>query len=204
MQSTRQHILDYLRTQRSASAQELSLVFGMTRANLRHHLKKLHAAALVEIITERPQQSRGRPEQVYALSREIEPDNTEGLASVLLTELKDLKPAKRVSTRLKRVAKRLIGQNSQHDGHITQRLVVAVKRLSELGYRARWEARQGGPELVLGQCPYSSIIAEHPELCRMDLYMINELVDEKVEQTSKLEAGPEGLPQCVFAMQMQG
>ena len=204
MQSTRQHILDYLGAQRSASAQELSVVFGMTRANLRHHLKKLQASALIEIIAERPQQSRGRPEQIYALSKATQPDNTEGLAHALLIELADPHPAKRASTRLKRLAKRLLGNYPLPVGQITQRLVNAVRRLEELGYRAHWEARPGGPEIVLGHCPYSSIIADHPELCQMDAHLLKSLVGTDLKQISKLEPGPERLPQCVFALQKQG
>jgi predicted ArsR family transcriptional regulator len=201
MQSTRQHILDYLKAQRSASAQELSLVFGMTRANLRHHLKKLQAASLVEIINERHQPGRGRPEQIYALSGETKRDQTHGLANALLAEMANPVPPKRERTRLKRLALRLIGKISQPDGNLTQRLVTAAKTLSEKGYQPRWEARPGGPEIVLGKCPYSKLVAEHPQLCQMDAYLIQHLLDEKVKQTSKLEPGPEGLPQCVFQLQ---
>lgn len=203
MQSTRQHILDYLRVQRSASAQELGLVFGMTRANLRHHLKRMQAESVVEIITERPSQRRGRPEQLYALSDKAQPANMDALAHVLLDELASPLPAKRGSTRLKHLAKRLLGNAPNPVGQISQRLVNAVRRLDALGYRARWEARPGGPEIVLGQCPYSSIIAQHPELCQMDTQLLKNLVGEDLKQISKLEPGPEGLPQCVFALQKQ-
>jgi len=201
MQSTRQHIIDYLGAQRSASVPELSLVFGMTRANIRHHLKILLSEALVEIIDDRPQPGRGRPEHIYALSGEYRADNTQGLTNALLAEMDKPHMAKRKSTRLKSLATRMSGEVSETSGNLTQRLVTAVKALSELGYQPSWEARPGGTEIILGKCPYSKLVANHPQLCQMDTYMIHNLVGEKVDQTSKLEVGEEGLRQCVFRLQ---
>jgi predicted ArsR family transcriptional regulator len=79
-----------------------------------------------------------------------------------------------------------------------------VQRLSPLGYRPRWEARPKGPHVVLGRCPYAAIIADHPELCQMDQLVLGDLLGSPVEQTAKLQAGPQGLPQCVFRMQSSG
>jgi predicted ArsR family transcriptional regulator len=199
MQTTRQHILDYLDTERSASARELARAFGMTAANLRHHLKELQARGLVTVVAERPAGGRGRPELLFGLSGAARTENTRGLASALLHILAAPELPKRLSTRLKRLAEQLRGGREPASGHITSRLVAAARRLEQLGYQPRWEARPAGPQLVLGHCPYAAIIDEHPELCQMDAHLLEGLTGAQAEQKSKLESGPEGLPQCLFS-----
>lgn len=198
MQSTRQHILDYLAHQGSATARQLARAFGMTAANLRRHLGILKARGLVEQIGETPAEGRGRREHVYALSAAAQPQNLDLLAGALLGEFGRRDLPRQTSARLKRLAKRLAGESGPAGGHITQRLVAAVGRLAELAYQPRWEAQPRAPQLVLGHCPYAAIIGDHPELCQMDAYLLQELVGEDMEQLSKLEPGPQGLPQCIF------
>ena len=201
MQSTRQRILDYLEAEHSASAKDMALAFGMSRVNIRYHLRILLSVSKVTVVTERVQPNRGRPEQLYALSAASQPDSSTRLIRSLLAVLSDPKPGKRIGTRLKRLAAKLIGDIQHPDGHITHRLVSTVKHLEEMGYRSHWQAQPEGPEVVLGTCPYSVIIAIHPELCQMDTHMIQLLLGEKVEHKSKLVQGQDGLPQCVFKLQ---
>ncbi len=198
MQKTRERILDTLEQQHSASAHELASAFGMTAANLRHHLAVLEAEGQVVVITERPTGGRGRPEQVFALSQHAQGDNLAGLAGSLLAVLGETEVAKRPETRLRHAAQRLAGEQSERRGPASARLVSATRRLNELGYRAGWEARPGGPQIVLGHCPYAAIIGEHPELCHMDAELLAELLGQPVEQIAKLEASPEGPPRCIF------
>jgi predicted ArsR family transcriptional regulator len=72
--------------------------------------------------------------------------------------------------------------------------------LNELEYQARWEAHARSPRIILGNCPYKGIIEEHPELCQMDVYLLENLTGEKAAQLSKLEKTPQGLPVCAFAV----
>jgi predicted ArsR family transcriptional regulator len=198
MQKTRERILDTLEQQHSASAHELASAFGMTAANLRHHLAILQDEGRVEVIAERPTGGRGRPEQVYALSQAAQPDNLAGLAGSLLAVLAEASIAKRPETRLRHAARRLAGYRAEARGAASARLVGATRRLNALGYRAGWEARLGGPRIVLGHCPYAAIIDDHPELCQMDAELLAELLGQPVEQLTKLRPGPEGTPQCIF------
>jgi predicted ArsR family transcriptional regulator len=203
MQSTRHRILDYLKAEHSASAKDMASAFGMSRVNIHHHLQVLLSESKVFVATERFQSGRGRPEQLYALSTPHQPDSSARLMRGLLTVLSDPEPGKRIGTRLKRLAAKLVGNVQRPEGHITHRLVNAVKHLDVLGYRPHWEAQPEGPEIVLGLCPYASLVTEHPELCQMDTHIIQLLLDEKVEHKSKLVQGPDGLPQCVFKLQSQ-
>ncbi len=196
MQATRQRILDYLDQRGNASARQLAQAFAMTPANLRRHLRILEARSLLTASKRHPPQGRGRPEQFYALTARAQPVNLEQLSSALLDQTRE----RGQEARLKRLALRLLDNVASPAGQITQRLVAAVQRLAPLGYRPRWEARPNAPQVVLGRCPYAPIIADHPELCRMDAHMLEALVAAPVEQLSKLQPGPQGTPQCVFTL----
>jgi len=82
--------------------------------------------------------------------------------------------------------------------NLTQRLYQTVRRLNELHYQARWEAWRGAPRLILGHCPYAAIIDQHPELCRLDAYLLEGLAGAQVEQTSKLAPDIQGALHCIF------
>ena len=193
MQETRQRILDYLDHHGSASASQLAKSFGMTAANLRRHLRILETRGLVFSLGLRPAEGRGRPEHLYTLQLASSAD-LETLTRALLHQLdKD-------DNQIEGLAKQILGDAKVPTGQISQRLVAAIRRLEPLGYKPRWEARPQGPQMVLGRCPYALIIADHPELCRMDANMLDELLGAEVEQTAKLQPGPQKIPQCVFVL----
>jgi len=202
MQATRQRILDTLEQRGSASPKELAQAFGMSPANLRRHLSILQTRGLVQSMGMRPAEGRGRPEQAYALTHTAQGDNLAGLSKALLEGLDTGDRPRNQDARLKHLARRLLGPASPMVGQITQRLVATVQRLTPLGYRPHWEARPQGPQMVLGHCPYTAIIADHPELCRMDAHLLEVLLGLPVEQVAKLQPGPQGTPQCVFVLQL--
>lgn len=193
MQQTRQRILDYLGQHGGSSARQLAKAFGMTAANLRRHLGILRSGGMITAVGYRTAESRGRPEQIYALSP-ASGASLEPLARALLGTLakSDLGTIQ--------LAKKLLGELRPVTGQVSQRLVTAVRILDPLGYKPRWEARPQGPQMVLGRCPYASIIADHPELCHMDKHLLEELLAVPVEQTAKLQPGPQHTPQCVFIL----
>jgi predicted ArsR family transcriptional regulator len=197
VQQTRQRILDFLDQRGSATAGELAKMLGMTAANLRRHLGILEDRNLVAIIGQRPTEGRGRRELIFALI-----SNQTSVPEILTRSLLKTLGAKNLSrkpeSRLKLLAESLLGPRSEPLRQITQRLVTAVRQMQPLGYKPHWEARQAGPQMVLSRCPYAAIIADHPELCRMDAHILESLLSAPVEQTAKLQPGPQQIPQCIF------
>lgn len=193
MQSTRQSILDFLSTRGSASAQQMAQAFGMSTQNLRRHLRILEQRGLIAI-SQPAASGRGRPQLVYALTTQAQPNHLAGLSRALL---QGQRPAS-----LRPLAQRLLGtqtsQTARPARSTSQRLVAAIRQLEPMGYRPRWEARPGGPQVVLGHCPFAAIIDQHPELCQVDAYMLEELLGADAQQASKLQPGPQGTPQCIF------
>jgi len=192
MPTTRQKILDYLKRNRTVSSRELARALQMTPANARHHLGILAADGRVEVIRQR-QEGRGRPEKVYRLAGTLVGDNLSVLADVLLTEAGG-------KVEMEALGKRIAGEGAVSGQPLMRRLSSVIERLNMMHYQARWEAGAEGPRIILGHCPYSVVIKDHPELCRMDLALLSELLSGELRQTTKLESGAGGLPFCAFVL----
>jgi predicted ArsR family transcriptional regulator len=162
---------------------------------VRRHLEILKSRGLVAELGSKEAEGRGRPEFSYALTSAALPNNLPGLASALL--------ANATERDLRKLGRQLVSEAPRPAGNSTQRLVGAVRQLTPLGYKPRWEARPSRPEVVLGHCPYAAIIGKHPELCQMDAAILEDLLGADAEQLSKLQPGPQGTPQCVFRISTQ-
>jgi DeoR family transcriptional regulator, suf operon transcriptional repressor len=200
--NSRQKILNYLRRQMVATATEISKALRVTPANIRHHLSRLLLDGLVEVSGLRLEGARGRPHKIYSLSRLAIGDNLSALSSVLLAEFVDNLPVDEQAARLHRLVDGLFPNlPPERAGHITRRLAATVEALNLMRYHARWEAHAAGPRLILEQCPYATIIADHPALCSMDKLLIERTLSQRVEQLAKLERNERGVPVCLFALE---
>ena len=217
MQSTRQRLLEYLEKQRAASAAELSRALQVTQADVRHHLGKLRKEGLVVRIDEGQNQAiapptsaspgksvrtgsvgkRGRPAGRYSLSNRRLGDNLEALTGALLEQALEGLPTAERRPALQRLAARLAG-GALPAGRLAQRLYVAIQRLNAMHYQARWEAHAEAPRVILGHCPYTAILPEHPELCALDAALLEALLDAPAEQVAKLARDGRGGRFCLF------
>ncbi|HLA97415.1 MAG TPA: helix-turn-helix domain-containing protein [Anaerolineales bacterium] len=200
VKSTRQLILDHLRSKQVASAAELSRLLQVTPANVRHHLGILISEGVVSVIGERPATGRGRPALLYALSGQSSRHNLDRLCSALLNEIANPQKAASPTESLQRVAQELSGESQNPPGNLTRRLYQAIQRMNELNYQARWEARSDAPHVILGHCPYAAILSAHPELCRMDVLLLENLLQSRVEKVAHLARDDRGLTYCMFAL----
>ena len=191
MITARQKVLAYLTKTRSASAREISRALKMSAADVRHHLRVLASDGRLEMMSVRAREERGRPEKVYTLPRAVLGDNLSALSDALLTE---------AGSRLgvEALAKRLAGESNFPSQPIAKRLNLVVEKINQMNYHARWEAGSEGPRIIFGHCPYAAIIEKHPELCKMDDAMLNQLMGQPALQLSKI--GKDGSSVCVFAV----
>lgn len=169
-------------------------------ADIRHHLKALLAASLVEVVEVRRGGGRGRPVRVYDLSPVLAGDNLEMLAGALLSLWLTGDGGEQDQARLNALAQRLLEQGGETlpGVSLSLRLKYAVERLNELHYQARWEASAQGPRLLLGRCPYRDLAESHPELCRLDALLIARLTGHPSEHLVRRTAPGGGLPVCIF------
>ena len=200
--TTRLRVLDIIRRQQTATVDELRRMMGMTGANIRHHLAILEANDLIQVVGQR-KEGRGRPGHIYGISPRVLGNGLGDLVEVLLDEtLADVSEETRQRL-LVSMAKQLAKVNSQNAGPFLNRLAAGVRRLNELHYFSHWEAGPAGPRVILGYCPYREIINDHPELCRMDAYLMETLLEAGILQTEKLQPGERGLPYCSFLVKVK-
>ena len=206
MSTSRQRILEFIDRNNTVTTAEISRAMGLTQANIRHHLSILQDHSLVKIRGERPPQGKGRPARLYSLSSKFKGNNLEILLSSILTELEQDD-----KTELKNVLARVACRIAEHTGSLTKqdfesdsskqltmRLMSTVESLSGLNYRAHWEAHIDGPQIILGNCPYLSILDEHPQLCFFDKLLIQELISSSVEHKVRLNKDERNIPYCMF------
>ena len=191
MVTARQKVLAYLNKNRNASAQEISRALKMSAATVRHHLRVMTADGRLELSFVRGREGRGRPEKVYSLPRAALGDNLSALGDAVLIEAG-------AAIRMEALAKRLAGESNFASNPITKRLNLTIENLNGMNYHARWEAGPQGPRLIFSHCPYAAIIEKHPELCKMDEKLLNELMGDNATQMFKI--GKDGSVNCVFAL----
>lgn len=203
MITARQRIYEFIRGKGRVSVAELSRALRMTPANVRHHLSILIDEGAVVIAGTNPTRSRGRPTFLFELSMQARQNNLGELTGALLDEvLEDVTEVER-SAALKSVAQRISSGKNIPNASLTQRLQQAVRHLNEHHYQARWEAHAEAPHIILGHCPFAEIISEHPELCQIDKYQLEELLNTPVLQKLKLAQDSRGGRYCLFILKEQ-
>lgn len=205
MKTSRQRLLDYIEIHHFVSAIEISLAMHMTAANARYHLSILEEEGLVEVIGQRVAKVKGRPTQIFGLSKRNRGQNLDNLADALLREtLEGLTQPEREGF-FRRIATRMSERAITDPGYkvsrnLTIRLNLAVRILNAQNFMARWEARADAPRLIFTNCPYVAILADHPELCQLDVQLIEMLLASPVRQIARLEIDMHGLSHCLFTV----
>ncbi len=208
MKTMRQQILDYIRTHRAVTVAEISQAFQMTQANARHHIASLTEQGLLQVIEKRPAPGKGRPARLFAISDQILGDNLDLLGTILLDQIVIGEKPEQLDRILQQMAAQLAIQMSTENSppgdqvnsttSLRRRLYRATEIMNQRHYQARWEARPDAPRLVLGHCPFFAIVRDHPELCKLDAYLIEQLTGASAEQTAKLAKDSAGLRFCMF------
>ena len=189
--TARQKVLMYMNKTRTASAREISRALQMSAPTVRHHLRVLVSDGRLEMAFVRGRDSKGRPEKVYSLPRAALGDNLPALAEALIAEAGS-------SFDGEALAKHLAGGSNFAGQPVAKRLNLVVEKMNQMNYHARWEAGAEGPRILFGHCPYGAIIARHPELCKMDENLLEELMRRPATQLSKI--GQDGSLLCVFVL----
>ena len=200
--TSRQQVLETIRTHQPVTAQDLSRILKMTPANARHHLSILLEQGLIETAGTRAPAGRGRPSRAYRLSVALAGDNLGLLLDELLLHLGEgLDRDEQLHRLALGMASRTACETESTEHRRlapVARLIQAVNCLNTLNYAARWEARAASPRLLFSRCPYQAVISSHPELCQMDIYLVEALTQMTTTQTAKLEPDPRGGTICVF------
>ena len=202
MQTVRNHIVEILKENGTATVAELAEELGMAQVSVRHHLDILVGEDLVESAGVRRRNGAGRPSQVYALTRQASklfPQRHQALANEMVGAMKTLLPADEVRAVFMRLAEKTAhdAPAARVDQPVEGRLDQVAEFLTEKGYTARWEVTNGSYQLFTCNCPYAGVADQHPEVCEMDQAMIQRLLPQQVRRDSLIT---EGAPRCSYIL----
>ena len=160
----------------------------MTEANVRHHLAVLNQEGLITTHGILKNNGRGRPEKLFNLNDKLRGDNLDLLSNSLLDILLKNQSGHDLERLLRSLEQRIVMKLGRIDPGrpLSSRLPILIDKLSTNHYQARWEAGAEGPRVLFGRCPYASIIRDHPELCQMDKYLVEDLAGATAKQTAKI------------------
>ncbi|MBM4421784.1 MAG: ArsR family transcriptional regulator [Chloroflexi bacterium] len=200
MQHKRQEIINVLKQRGNASVDELSKELGITTVTVRHHLDVLRSEGLVSEPAVRHRSSSGRPQHIFSLTpkaEELFPRNYDGLAQVLLDEVKSRLDTREVNVIFEGVVHRLLADapRPSPDEPIEQRLDRAINFLNEKGYVAHWERRPDGFFVQTRNCPFEALAGKNPELCSMDLILLTSLMGITLQRVCHM---PDGDNSCAY------
>ena len=181
MQNVRQRILQIIQERGQATVADLAEALGMAPVSVRHHLDILQGDGLIRVDGVRRRSGAGRPQHVYSLTPEaleVFPKNYDGLLDHVLSELEESWSPEQLEAFLRRIARRMAAEFVRDGGEpssLESLLDQVVAFLSEKGYMAHWERRNGEYAITLANCPYAGLIDTHTQLCRLDEYLIQYL-----------------------------
>lgn len=181
MQPIRRRIIEIIKENGAATVAELASQLDIAQVSVRHHLDILIGEDLVQAEGVRRHDGAGRPSQVYRLTpqaAQLFPQRHDAIAEGLLEQVKAALPAEQVRTFFLRMAHQTANEapTALPEQTLAERLDEVVAFLTEKGYNARWETKDGRYELLTCNCPYAGMADRHHELCLMDQELMTALL----------------------------
>ena len=191
--ATRRALLDAIKRQGEARADELAAKLGITVSAVRQHLSALQAGGLVEHREVRA--GPGRPHHDYRLSERgdnLFPRRYASIVTDLLVEAEAEDPAlvermfeRRRVRRVERAKERLEGKS------FPERVAELTRVLDEDGYLAEVVPQDDGTfRIVEHNCAILAVASQYGAACGTELEFIREVLpDARVERVAHLLSG---------------
>lgn len=191
--TTRDKLLGLLlRHKAGLTVDELGEKLSVSRNAIRQHLSALESDGLVELGEIR--RGVGRPSQAYTLTplgAEQFPRQYSLLSEWVLTAVNELHGPAGTAALLKQIADRLTEQyGPQIQGDTVPEKAEAVAALlNKLGYVAQAEQSERGTAVTAVNCVYHHLAAQFPEVCQLDIQLIQQLTGSRVDHTDCMVRG---------------
>jgi predicted ArsR family transcriptional regulator len=179
---------------------ELSRVFKVTPANIRHHLSILVDQGSLDISGVKTTGIKGRPVQIFSSAVKNRLNNLENLTDILLDNYLHTIDHGDNTLALQKLASHLAARYPLDENNPTRRMYACMRVLNSMHYQAHWEAHIENPRIFFDHCPYQSISEHHPEICQMDEFLLADLLNAPVKQVERQTGSPRGLLHCVFTV----
>lgn len=191
-------ILRLLKQRGPLTAKAIAWELGVTPVAVHKHLEALQADGLVQATVRK--QPRGRPALAYQLSpRALEffPQGYRDLLIGLLDQVAELHGqeelyrllASHTQSLRERYRIRLVGKD------LAERVRELARIRDEEGYMAVAREESGGLVLIEHHCPIYDIARQHPEACRCEEELFEEILEAPVRREATLAQGD---PACLY------
>ena len=190
--SPRGKIVAALRNRRAASAFELAREFGLSPNAIRQQLVILERDGLV--VGKSVRRGKTKPTHEYSLTPQADqyfPQAYDRMLNAVLREVRETQGDAGVATLFSNIGKRAVDRMKvELDGKSTGERVAAVADTIRASGVVVDVERQGDL-LILREhnCPYASVVTEHPECCSVIHTMLDGVISPDVVQTESLATG---------------
>jgi predicted ArsR family transcriptional regulator len=188
MPDTRQDILNILRERGHADVNELSETLNLSPVTVHYHINVLQRDGLLEIKAVR--QGVGRPKNVFALRDSAFgkfPQGYHRLSDRLLDILKNRLTEADIQALFERIGQDIAAEHTEalKGKSLEQKIGLLSNLLGEEGFMSRLE-KVSSDHFVLTQynCPYQYVVTRHPEVCELDLQLMNTALGTPVKRHS--------------------
>jgi DeoR family suf operon transcriptional repressor len=196
----RAQILHAIKRSQPVTAKDLSATFGVSATAVRRHLKELELEGSVHY--GREQRGMGAPVFVYRLTARGEglfPNRYEDALKGLLQHIEERAGRGEVNRlffeQFRERAERL--KTELTDQPVEARLQRLVRMLSEEGYMAEWDSRDGAIRLAEHNCAIRAVAERYPEVCAAERKFLIEVLAAQVERRTHIT---EGSNACEYAI----
>ncbi len=204
MTDTRQEILRYLREKGTADVNELAEALDLSPVTIHYHINVLQRDGLLE--TKPTRQGVGRPRNVFTLrdaALEKFPQSYHRLSDRLLDILKSRMTEADIQALFEGIGEEIAVEHatSLQGKPLEQKISTLLNLLGEEGFLSRLE-KTGANDFVLTQvnCPYQYVATRHPEVCELDLQLMNTALGTEVKREACVANGD---AVCTFHIQSQ-
>lgn len=196
-------VLEHIKRSGRSSIPDLARAFSLSPETVRAHVRALFDAGLLEASGSRSQ-GRGRPERVWALTREAErlfPRREGELLRGLASHLREVGKEEVLVSFLERFAadRSAAAARSLEGLEGTERLLGVARILTEEGYMAELRPGSNGapPRLRLCHCPLRELVDVSRAPCKAEISFVRSLVGGGM---ARVEYIPDGGAACSYEL----
>lgn len=197
--NTRQQIIHYIQDHGHTTAVELSHVFHVTPAAIRYHIAILLRDGELEVVPDHnADQARGHPARRLRISSHSKPHNLGQLSHTLLRLLIARNNGTISEQLAAEIASLMVSNFQTTSTKRSQRFSEIIAYLTSHHYQPDWEARAHGPRIRFHNCPYSILLNEFPDLCKIDQSVLRILTGGSVVHITTFDNRRPGKCCCIF------
>ncbi|GAB6989627.1 helix-turn-helix transcriptional regulator [Paenibacillus pini] len=202
--STRDKILQMLKTKGELSAKDITEQIGITSMAIRRHINTLEKEGLIESKTIR--QPMGRPTAIYRLTEQAEgffPNKYFALTLDLLGELEEDAGKEMVHHLFDRRGQSLLRKHGDkmHGKPFAEKVEMLAEIQNESGYMVHLEKKTEDEYTLLEHnCPISQIAKKYNHACACEMKLFESLLGAEVSRSECLAKGDN---KCVYTIRKQ-